>query len=439
MADKIGLGTFITDSTELTSHGLDSFSVPPVDTILKDGKSVYYYPVTSITDSGPYEFQIIKDPEHFIHLPMTRLEGEIEIKQADGTNIPEADTLTVVNLFPQSIFKQVECELNGTEVCDLSTPTYAFKSYIETHLTYGNSAKDTHLYCSLYHKDKPGKEEDLTGENTGGEIRALRVKNKKVQFSNIIHSDFFQCHKYLIPNTEIKLKFIRNDDNFSIIGVAGKTYKIKVNKLRLLVRKIKIDPGYQQVLETQLLKTPALYNLTQSKIKTFNIPQGTSSMDIPNIIQGNIPRSVHIGFISSDAFNSTLASNPFCFGNYGINHFNIKINGIPVCPTAFQPDFSDVDGAIREYRWFMDNCGIQHENETNGITYYDYVSNSNFWNFDLTPDLCNSFHLHETKTGSMDVTIGFKTALAKPLYMIVYACYNSAIAIDADRNVRVIH
>lgn len=438
MADKIGLGTFINDATELTSHGLDSFSVPSVDTILKEGKTVYYYPVTSITDSGPYEFQIVNDPDHYIHLPLTRLEGELEIKDAAGADLAEDDKVTVVNLFTQSIFKQVECEINGTEVCDLSTPTYAFKSYIETHLTYGKSAKETHLYCSLYEKDTPTKETALDGTNVGGKNRKARIHNKKIPFSNIIHSDFFQCHKYLIPNTSIKLKFIRNEDTFSLISEAGKTYKIKVNKLRLQVRKIKIDPGYQQSLESQLASTPALYNITQSKIKTFNIPTGTTSLDIPNIIQGNIPRSVHIGFITNDAMNGVITANPFCFGNHNINNFNIKLNGIPVCPTSFQPDFTN-DGAIREYRWFMDNCGIQHENETNGITYKDFVSNTCIWNFDLTPDLCNSFHLHETKTGSMDVSISFKSAPTSPLYMIVYSCYNSAIAIDVDRNVKVVH
>jgi hypothetical protein len=439
MADKIGLGTFITDQTELTSNGLDSFSVPPVDTILKEGKTVYYYPMTSITDTGPYEFQIVNDPDHYIHLPLTRLDGEVEIVNSDGTAIPEADKLSVINLFPQALFKQVECELNGTEVCDLSTPTYAFKSFIETHLTYGKSAKDTHLYCSMYHKDTPGKETDLSDANKGFILRQSRIKNKKITFSNLIHSDFFQCHKYLIPNTSIKLKFIRSDDNFVLLGEEGKSYKIKFNKLKLQVRKIKIDPGYQQTLEHQLASTPALYNVTQSKIKTFNIPTGTTSIDIPNIIQGNIPRSVHIGFITNDAFNGTITSNPFCFYHHKINNFNIKLNGIPVCPTAFQPDFEAPGGAIREYRWFMDNCGIQHENETNGITYDDYINNTAIWNFDLTPDLCNSFHLHETKTGSMDVSLSFKTAPAKPLYMIVYACYNSAIAIDVDRNVRVIN
>ncbi len=439
MAEKIGLGTFINDSVELTSHGLDSFSVPPVDSILKDGRTVYYYPVTSITDSGPYEFLITKDPDHYIFLPMTRLEGQLEIVTTDGdAGIAEADKVSVVNLFTQSIFKQVECEINGTEVCDLSTPTYAYKSFIETHLTYGKSAKDTHLYCSLYEKDTPEQEEVLDVANTAWVSRKKRVvSKKKINFSNIIHSDFFQCHKYLIPNTDLKLKFIRNDDKFSLMGDGTKDFKIKVNSLKLQIRKIKIDPSYQQTLESQLQTTPALYNLTQSKIKTFNIPTSTKSVDIPNIIQGNLPRSVHIGFVSSDGFNGNIKANPFKFGNFGIDYFNIKVNGIPVCPTPFQPDFTG-DGAIREYRWFLDNCGIQHENETNGITYTDYINNTCLWNFDLTPDMCNSFHLHETKTGSMDVTVAFKTALTKPIYMIVYACYNSAIAIDADRNVKVI-
>lgn len=437
MAEKIGLGTFINDSTELTSHGLDSFSVPPVDQILKEGRTVYIYPTTSITDAGPYEFMVNKDPDHYIFLPMTRLEGELEIKNTDGTAVADADKISVVNLFTQAIFKQVECELNGTEVCDLSTPTYAYKSFIETHLTYGKSAKETHLYCSMYEKDTVGKEETVGDANLGWKNRRARAIGHKIYFSNIIHSDFFQCHKYLVPNTDLKLKLIRNDDSFAFIGDGAKTFKVCVRNIKLAIRKIKIDSSYQQSLENQLASQAAIYNLTQSKIKTFNIPTGSKSIEMPNIIQGNLPRSVHIGFVSSDGFNGVINANPFNFANHGVNYFNIKVNGVPVCPTPFQPDFES-GSAVREYRWFLDNCGIQHENETNGISFKEYCNNTCLWNFDLTPDLCNSFHLHETKTGSMDVTVGFKTELAKPIYMIVYACYNSAIAIDSDRNVKVI-
>lgn len=437
MADKLGLGTFITDQSELTTSGLDIFSVPPVDSVLKEGRSVYYYPTTSITNAGPYEFHVTRDPESFIHLPMTRLEGCVEIQKEDGSAFAATDKISVVNLFPQSLFKQVECQLNGTEVCDLSTPTYAYKSFLETHLTYSESAKNTHLECSMYKKDDSGKEENIDLTNKGAEARATKAIGNKVYFSNIIHSDFFQSEKYLIPNTDLHLKFIRNDDTFSLLGPKVIKYKIIVHSLKLLVRKIKVDNSIQQTIENQLASTPAIYNITRSNIRTFQIPSGTSSLDIPNVIQGNLPRSIHIGFVATDAFNGGQEKNPFYFNHNAINNFNIKINGVPVCPTPFQPNFA-TGNYIREYRWFLDNLGIHHENESNGISMEEYKNNSCIWNFDLTPDLCNSFHLHETKSGSVDVTFGFSTNTTKALTMIVYACYNSSIAIDVDRNVKVL-
>ena len=90
---------------------------------------------------------------------------------------------------------------------------------------------------------------------------------------------------------------------------------------------------------------------------------------------------------------------------------------------------------MREYRWFLDNIGIAHDNETNGITPEEWAANSCFWAFDLTPDLCNSFHLHPTETGYIDLDIAFKEALPKNIEMICYASFNEAILIDKERNV----
>ena len=266
MADKVGLGTFITDQSELTTSGLDIFTVPPVDTVLREGRSVYYYPTTSVTNAGPYEFHVTRDPDAFIHLPMTRLEGCLEITKSDGAAFAATDNISVVNLFPQSIFKQVECQINGTEVCDLSTPTYAYKSFLETHLTYSETAKKTHLQCSMYEKDDSGLEEKIDLTNTAAKTRAGKAFGKQVFFSNIIHSDFFQSEKYLIPNTDLHLKFIRNDDTFSLLGPKAIKYTIKVLSLKLLVRKVKVEPSVHQAIESQLASTPAIYNITRSNI-----------------------------------------------------------------------------------------------------------------------------------------------------------------------------
>lgn len=439
MGDHRGIGTFINDETELGSHGLDVFTVPPVENILKEGKTVQYYPINSVQSRGPFEFIIPKDPDTYAFLPLTRLEGTVEVvKGAAGAALVDADNISVVNLFTQSLFKQVECEINGTQVCDLSTPTYAWKSFIETHLTYNKGAKKTHLHCSLYDKDDLNQEENFTFENDGSERRYENIKGRPFSFSNIVHSDFFHCQRYLIPNTELKLKFIRNDDAFSLLAAAGtEVPNIRISDLRLSMRKIKIDPVYKEAQEKKLLTHPAIYPLTQSKIKTFQIPTGTSSIELPSIIQGNLPRSIIIGFVSAHAFNGSIHGNPFFFNHHNVNNFNIKLNGSPIVPTPFQPNFT-TGNCMREYRWFLDNCGIAHENDGNDISFQEYVRNSNFWCFDLTPDMCNSFHLHETKQGNIDVNIGFRTALAAAIHMIVYASFNSAIAIDADRNVKLI-
>ena len=436
MADKIGLGTFINDEIELTSNNLDLFSTPPVDSTLLEGVTIYYYPIGSTTDSGPYEFHIPKDNESYLYMPMTRLEGEVEVlKASDNTALTDTENTSVVNLFPQSLFKQVECEVNGTQVCDLATPTYAYKSYLETLLSYGEAAKTSHLACSMFEKDTATAMD--TWDNDGSKKRLAMIKGKKVFFSNLVHSDFLQCHRYLLPKSDLRLKFIRNTDNFSTFGSTQSKAKIKFHNLRLAVRKIRIDHQIRTMHENTLKTLPAIYPVTQSKVKTHTINVGTTSTDIPSFLYGNLPRTLIIGFVDSRGYNGDGRKNPFNFQHFDINNFNLKINGVPVVPTPFQPDFASGD-CVREYRWFLDNCGITHENESNFISLEEFKNGSTFFAFDFSPEQCNGFHIHKTLSGSMDLSLGFKTATTTSINMIIFSSYNQAVLIDQDRNVRVL-
>ena len=57
------------------------------------------------------------------------------------------------------MFKQVEVYLNGTQVQDQSSATYGLKSWLETSLSYGKSAKDSFLRTCYFNKDKNGHED----------------------------------------------------------------------------------------------------------------------------------------------------------------------------------------------------------------------------------------------------------------------------------------
>lgn len=437
MADKHGIGTYVNEAHELATDALDVFSIPPVESALLYGKQLTIYPSTVLTSDGPVEFLLPGDSTELTALNMTRLEGELEVTKADGSALGDADKASIVNLFPQSLWKQIECSIKDTQIIDLSTPTYHYKSFIETHLTYPDELKNSTLKdCEFYIKDDVGKENVfLVGaaeaKNDGFIKRKALIKGK-LYFSIIPHIDFFQCPRFLIPGCDIKLKFIRADDNFSLLA-DGVEAKIKINKLVLKVRRVTADSTIINAMESSLSNTPAVYPICKSIIKTHLLNAGTSNTQISQIVRGKLPRSFILCFVNAKAYDGNKNKNPFVFENFGLNYLNVMINGEPLNPTIFQPDF-DSENYTREYRWLLDNTGF-HQNATNGITKSEFKSNSCFIPFDLSPDLCNSVYLHGIENGTIDIGLGFKTALAENIYCMMYSSYDELITIDKNRNV----
>jgi hypothetical protein len=141
MSDKRGIGTLICDDVEMTTGNLDFFTPIIPENVLRNGSTIELNPVNAITDSGPYEFQISRDPDHYIYLPLTRLFGTVKVVKLDGSPLTAEDNTSVCNLFPQSLFKQMEIDVEGTQLNDISSSTYAIKAFLETILTIVN----THL------------------------------------------------------------------------------------------------------------------------------------------------------------------------------------------------------------------------------------------------------------------------------------------------------
>jgi hypothetical protein len=380
--DKSGVGTFINEAHEIATDAFDLFSTPPIEASLIHGKELTIYPSSVLTNEGPFTFIIPSDSTDYTFLPLTRLEGEIEITKLAGTALAATDEVTCVNLLPQSLFKQVECSINDVQINDLSTPTYHYKSFIQTHLSHGEEMKKYTLKdCELYHRETVGKENTITLADWGDSFKERQrlFIGKKIRFSIVPHIDFFQVGKNLIPGCDIKLKFIRADDNFSLIGGAV-IAKIKINKLLLRVRRVTADPAYHAKVEAELSKTPAIYPVASSKIKTHLLNNGIQSTVISQIIRGKLPRHMILCFVDAKAFDSNITANPFVFEHFDVNNINVLRNGEAINPTVFQPDF-DEGNFLREYSWFLDNVGL-HRNATLSISKEEFRSNSCFFPFD---------------------------------------------------------
>ena len=139
----------------------------------------------------------------------------------------------------------------------------------------------------------------------------------------------------------MKLKLIRNNDNFVIISAdtAGK-YKIKLLDLYVEFRKIVVD---QSILrrELQLFESgkPYLIQFIQGKQIVTTIPKGRWSYLQPELITGPLPRQVIIGFVSHASYNGSQATNPYVFENLKIRSLVFKVNGENSPPEEYEPNF----------------------------------------------------------------------------------------------------
>lgn len=433
---KAGVGTLVAEAHEMGANTLDMFSGPILDTSLIHGKTLTIYPSSVLTDTGPYDFIIPSDGVDFTDLPFTRLEGAIEIVKSDGTKLTDSDLNAYVNLLPHSLFKQVEVSINGQQVSDLSTPTYAYKCFIETLLSYPEDVKSTSLMLEHFNKDTLGEESVYKKSCISFAKRHKAAAAGKIYFSIILHSDLFHSEKYLLPGCEIRLKFIRNADSFSLLGDTLLS-KIKIHDLRLQIRRVTVDPSILDQIESGLSSKPALFPITSSKIRTYTIHKDMKMDRVANVFRGILPRSIIVGFVKTKAFDGAIDGNPFIFEHFDLNQFQLYINGEPHFSQPLQPDFT-TGNYFREYRWFLDNVGLGHGFNSIGLSMDEFKTNSFFIPIDLTPNLCNGVDLTIPQEGFVDIMLGFKTSLTENVTMIVYASFNEVLTIDKVRNITVV-
>ena len=434
----------VKEEFELATDAIDLFSLPSLEKSLICGRQQTYYPVGgTLSEEGPWEIIIPNESHEFIDLRSISLYGELTVKKyATGNTVAEigdTDNVSDCNNLPQSLFTQADIYLNQTCVNDLATSNYHYKGYIENHYTYGDSVKKTTLRGTEgYIKDVAGHESDWDlADVNGWRDRKSLIAGKTFCFNMKIHNDFLMSTRYLLPGVELKIRLTKNVPGFSLM-TKDKTasYQFRITKLEVRLRKITVEPAYIAAIENLLGKSPALYPIAHSKIRSYLLPKDTKNINIPNILRGRLPRSFIIFFVDNEAYAGNITRNPYVFKHFNLEHFNVYINGEPVHQNALRLDWES-GSIIDQYKWMLDNIGL-HDYISNGITLEDFKNNSVCFPYDLTPDLCNSYKSHGTESGNVDITLGFKTGLQQAVQMLIYATYDEVVTIDKLRVVNLI-
>ena len=132
------------------------------------------------------------------------------------------------------------------------------------------------------------------------------------------------------------MPLVRSRDSFCLIYPKG-FYSVHINEANLLVRRVKISPGILLAHAQSLSQTPAKYPLT--RVKAVTMHAGIHGETLDNIILGQLPKRIIIGFVNNKAFSGDRALNPFNFEHSNINFLCLFVDGVQVPSKLLQLNF----------------------------------------------------------------------------------------------------
>lgn len=421
-------------SCECTKSELDLFAIPPTQTMIENSHWVQLKPINSLTDNSPIEFSIIGSGEEYLDLAHTLLYVRVSLRHPEEiTDAAKAVLKKVgpVNNFMHSLFTQVDVSFNRQPVSPPNN-AYAYRAYIETLLNYGSSAKNSHLTSVLWWDDTPGSMDDVDG-NVGLSKRRAALNKNSVDMIGHLHCDVFNQDKLLLNGVEVGLRLIRNSDAFALMDPTG-VFEIRMDEAALLIRRVRLNPTILLEHNGLLAKQTAKYPITRVQIKSFVIHSGVHGESLDNVILGQLPKRIIIGFVKNKSFNGDRGCNPFNFEHFSINYLNVYVDGVQVPSRQLQPNF-ETDHYVEAYQNLFIGTGIHFKNQGNCITKSAFSKGYTLFAYDFTPDLSanENGHWNLVRHGGVRVDVKFAKALEETINCIVYAEYDNILEIDSAR------
>ena len=360
----------VRDGCECSKAELELFSVPPLNTSMEKAGYVVSLPVSSLNDTGPIEFNINASADEYIDLGRTYLYVKLKVTKDDGENLDVTEKVAPVNLFLHSLFSQVDVKLRDTLVTP-SVNTYPYKSYLETLLSYRSDAKETQLSAELWSADHGNMNEtdpydkDLT--NDGMKVRATFIAgSKSLEMMGRIHCDIFQQDRYLLNNVDMYIKLIRSPQKFHLMSNVN-SYTTKIQDAAFHVRKVKLNPsislGHSKLLDQgKLVKYP----IRRGVVTSFTISQNSLSFCKENVVSGQLPRRVVIGFVKNSAFNGNIKENPYDFQHFDLNYLSLHNGSQSVPSQPLTPNFEKSE-YLQAYMTLFEGTGMLNADRGHGI------------------------------------------------------------------------
>lgn len=212
-----------------------------------------------------------------------------------------------------------------------ATHPYMIAMMIETLLSYSEDRLKSQFSAGLFYKDTAGSIDSIVttnGPNKGLTKRAVFTgESKEVDLLGPLYANIFFCERLLLNSVDLRIKLIRNNDAFCLMGTCASEFGLKITAASLFVKKVTVSPAVRLGHETALMKGNALYPLSRVTVKTYPILENSRICNHENLYLGSMPKYVVLGMVHHDAFTGRRDLSPFNFKQNDVEYLALCQDG----------------------------------------------------------------------------------------------------------------
>ena len=428
---------------ECLHSGLDLFSFPALHTAIEDSEYVEHRPLAALGSDGPVEF-VVSGGSPYLDLSQSYLRVKVKVVKPNGDNIEAGQQVVPANLTLHSMWSDVTVFVGGVEVSNCSG-AYPYLAYLQTLLSYGKDAKQSHLQAAMWYADTAAHFDKVEGDNNvGAKLRKARTaESRVVDMVGRLHSDLFHQSKFLLNHLDVRVKLTRSKDPFVLhehvtAGNEPVGYKLQLVDAGLFVRKVTVNPAIVLAHEKTLMQHNAKYPLTKTVMRIYTAPAGSMNFSVDNMFLDHLPTRLVLGFVKAKTYNGDYTENPFLFLNCHVTSLCLHHQGKQIPSRGLQPNFT-AHQYTRSYMTLFNATNTAWSDASCGVSWSDYPAGYTLWCFDLTNSLSHAPEATEvTRAGPLRFECKFEKALEEAHNLIVYAEFQSHIQISRSREVLVL-
>lgn len=381
-------------------------------------------PTTSLLENSDHiEFVISGSDTEYLDLNDSFLCVRLKVTTADNKVLPATSANVPCNFFLNGLFRDVTLTFNDT-IIEGGNHLYPYKSTIDAIFNFDRAAKAIQLRAM-------GFDDNIANR------KAWIAESHRLELVGSLRLDFFNQPKYLLPGVNVKVSLQTSQSKFSIIKGSGNP-KVKLESVKLYVRRVKVNPSVIVGHNRGLEKRNAVYPYNRGQVISYTVSQGSMSHFKDNLFSNSLlPKFVIVGFVSSQGFSGTnIEADPFKFEHFNVNSVGLFRDGqsLPY-RELYEPDFQH-NLYTREYVKSIIQ-GTQHlnTNVNNGIGMEAFARGGyTFFTFNLTPDFDYN-QRQMPRDGNLRLEVKFASPLEKSINVIVYGIFDAQLQITKDRKI----